>query len=97
MNTQKKILYVSSMKPVGLQKSILPLRRVSGTKLRHYMVRSKINNILTAVLIFYFQIFTIVYIKLCIFICALVAFLVQLLTCSHDYYTEVIFFCMCYC
>ena len=56
------------------------------------MVRSKINNILTAVLIFSFQMFTIVYSKLCIFISALVELMMQLLTCSHDHYTEVIFF-----
>ena len=43
-------------------------------------------------LIFSFQIFTIVYSKLCIFISTLVELMMQLLTCSHDNYTEVIFF-----
>ena len=56
------------------------------------MVRSKINNILTAALIVSFQMCTIVYSKLYIFISALVELMMQLLTCSHDYYTEVIFF-----
>ena len=63
MNSQKKIFSVSSLNPLELQKCILPLRRVFGTKLRRYkiMVRSKINNILTAVLIVSFKMFTIVY------------------------------------
>ena len=35
-----------------------------------------------------FQMFTIVYSKLCIFISALVELMMQLPTCSHDHYTE---------
>ena len=70
MNTKKKIFSVSSLNLLALQKGILPLRRVSRKNVRRYMVRSKINNILTAVLIFSFQVFTIVYSKLCIFISA---------------------------
>ena len=83
VNTQKKMFSVSSLNPTELQKGTRPLRRVSGTKLRRYMVRSKINNILTAVLIFSFQMFPIVYSKLCIFISALVELMMQLLICSH--------------
>ena len=56
MNTQKKIFSVSSQNPLELHKGILPLRMASERKLRCYMVRTKINNILTAVLISFFNI-----------------------------------------